>query len=74
MHLQAFSKDTTNWTGALDVYEGLHVITLMTVHVEALMPLPSGALSQVLTCERLRTLQSRKLFYWIRESNAQIGI
>jgi superfamily I DNA/RNA helicase len=31
-HLESSSKGATDWTAALDVYEGLHAIPLMTIH------------------------------------------
>ncbi|MDO9295880.1 UvrD-helicase domain-containing protein [Bradyrhizobium sp.] len=31
-HLEASSKNAADWTGALDSYEGLHAVPLMTVH------------------------------------------
>jgi superfamily I DNA/RNA helicase len=32
LHLEASSKGSDDWTSALDVYEGLHAVPLMTVH------------------------------------------
>lgn len=32
LHLQDSSKGATNWTAALDIYDGLHAIPLMTIH------------------------------------------
>ena len=32
LHLEASSKSAKTWTDALDVYEGLHAIPLMTIH------------------------------------------
>jgi superfamily I DNA/RNA helicase len=32
LHLQNSSEGATNWTAALDIYDGLHAIPLMTIH------------------------------------------
>jgi len=32
IHLEASSRGTSDWTSALDIYEGLYAVPLMTVH------------------------------------------
>ena len=32
LHLQASSQATKDWTDALDAYEGVHAVPLMTIH------------------------------------------